>query len=263
LLDDLFTRTRQEAQAGAKIISWSEGSGLVLKEDEPAVIERARATAQEENIYLQMALVVYLRTDHFPFAENRAIMIDPSGSVVWDYAKTFHPLGDKAIFAPGPGVLPRVNSPFGRLTTVICFDADFPSLIRQAGGADLLLVPANDWAPIAEFHSRMAIFRAIENGVSLVRPTGNGISLAVDDLGRLRAYNADYFVAGKHSLITTVPIKGRPTIYTRIGDSFAYLCVLGLMVLLGLAFLRRWPEAAPKGAVQGTEQVVLDHERGI
>jgi apolipoprotein N-acyltransferase len=257
LLDDLFTRTRQEAQAGAKIVSWSEAAGLVLKEDEPAVIERARALAQEEKIYLQMALVVYLRTDHFPYSENRAIMIDPSGSLVWDYAKTNHPLGDKAIFAPGPGVLPMVDSPFGQLTTVICFDADFPSLIRQAGGADLLLVPANDWGPVAELHSRMAIFRAIENGVSLIRPTGSGISLAVDDLGRLRAYNADYFVTGKHTMITTVPIQGRPTLYARIGDSFAYLCIIGLMVLLGLAVLRRRPMTAPKSEMQGTEQVLL------
>jgi apolipoprotein N-acyltransferase len=263
LLDDLFTRTQQEAQAGAKIVSWSEAAGFVLKEDEPAVIERARTIAQKENIYLQMALVVYLRTDHYPYAENRAIMIDPAGSVVWDYAKTNHPLGDKAIFAPGPGVLPMANSPFGRLTTVICFDADFPSLVRQAGGADILLVPANDWKPIAEFHSRMAIFRAIENGVSLVRPTGNGISLAVDDLGRLRAYNADYFVTGKHSVITTVPIKGRFTLYSRIGDSFAYLCILGLIVLSGLAFFRHWPVTAPKGDLKRTEQVMLDHERGI
>jgi apolipoprotein N-acyltransferase len=263
LLDDLFTRTRQEAQAGAKIVSWSEAAGLVLKEDEPAVIERARAIAREEKIYLQMALVVYLRTDHFPFAENRAILIDPSGSVVWDYAKTFHPLGDKAIFAPGPGVLPMVNSPYGKLSTVICFDADFPALIRQAGGADLLLVPANDWEPIAELHSRMAIFRAIENGVSLVRPTGNGISLAVDDLGRLRAYDTDYFVTGKHTLITTVPVKGRPTLYSRIGDSFAYLCVLGLMVLSGLAIFRRRTVTVPIGAVQGTEQVMLNPGRGV
>jgi apolipoprotein N-acyltransferase len=190
-------------------------------------------------------------------------MIDPSGSVVWDYAKTNHPLGDKAIFAPGPGVLPMVNSPFGRLTTVICFDADFPSLIRQAGGADLLLVPANDWEPVAEFHSRMAIFRAIENGVSLVRPTGNGISLAVDDLGRLRAYNADYFMTGKHTLITTVPIKGRPTLYSRIGDSFAYLCVVVLIVLSGFAVLQRRPVTAPKGDVQRTGQVIFDQEKGI
>jgi apolipoprotein N-acyltransferase len=109
----------------------------------------------------------------------------------------------------------------------------------------------------------MAIFRAIENGVSLVRPTGNGISLAVDDLGRLRAYNADYFVAGKHTMITTVPIQGRPTLYSRIGDTFAYLCVVGLIVLSGLAFFRRWPRFAPKGKVQGTEPAMLDHEKGI
>ena len=242
LLDDLFLRTRQEAQAGAKIVSWSEAAAFILKEDEPAVIERARTVAREEGIYLQLGLVIYLRSDHFPYAENRAIMIDSSGEVAWDYAKTIHPLDDRFVFAPGPGVLPMTDCPYGRLTTAICFDADFPSLIRQAGGADLLLLPANDWEPVAEMHSRMAIFRAIENGVSLVRPTGNGISLAVDDLGRLRAYNADYFVTNEHTLIATVPIKGRPTFYSRVGDIFAYLCVVGLIVLSGLAVLWRSPK---------------------
>jgi apolipoprotein N-acyltransferase len=254
LLDDLFVRTQHEARAGAKIVSWSEAAAFILKEDESAVLERARAIAREEGIYLQLGLIVYLRTDHYPFAENRAVMIDPSGSVAWDYAKTIHPLGDGAIFEPGPGVLPRVDSPFGRLTTVICFDADFPSLIRQAGGADLLLVPANDWEPVAELHSRIAIFRAIENGISLVRPTGNGTSLAVDYLGRLRAYNADYFVANKHTLVTTVPVKGGPTLYSRLGDSVAYLCVLGLLALAGLAFVRRaTTRAAPQMAARESQ----------
>jgi len=250
LLDDLFVRTQQEARAGARIVSWSEAAAFVLKEDESAVLERARVIAREEGIYLQLGLIVYLRTDHYPFAEDRAVMIDPSGTVAWDYTKTIHPLSDGAIFARGPGVLPRVDSPFGRLTTVICFDADFPSLIRQAGGADLLLVPSNDWEPIAELHSQIAIFRAIENGISLVRPTGNGTSLAVDYLGRLRAYNADYFVTDKHAIVTTVPVKGRPTLYSRIGDSVAYLCVVGLMALAGLALLRRRPVAAPKEGAQ-------------
>lgn len=135
---------------------------------------------------MQLRLIVELPTEHYPFAENRAILIDPSGAVVQDYFKAIHPLGDANVFAPGPGVVPTTETPYGRLATVICFDADFPSLIRQAGRArtDILLVPSNDWRPVDTIHARAATFRSVENGVALVRPTGNGISVAVDHLGQ-------------------------------------------------------------------------------
>ena len=47
----------------------------------------------------------------------------------------------------------------------------FPEFIRQAaqGSADLLIVPVNDWKEIKDIHFQMAAFRAIENGVPLVR----------------------------------------------------------------------------------------------
>ena len=169
ITDELIDRTRQQADAGAKIVVWSEAAAFALKEDEPALLDRVRALAREQSIYLQISVVFALRADHFPFAENRAILIDPSGQVVWDYFKTIHPLDDASIFAPGPAAVPTVDTPYGRLATVICFDADFPALIRQAGQAraDILLVPANDWQPVHIWHARVAQLRAIENGVAL------------------------------------------------------------------------------------------------
>ena len=71
-VDDLFTRTQQEARAGAKIVAWPEAAVLALKEDEAELIERATALAREERIYLQLGVITFLRTDHFPFRENRA-----------------------------------------------------------------------------------------------------------------------------------------------------------------------------------------------
>jgi apolipoprotein N-acyltransferase len=89
-------------------------------------------------------------------------------------------------------------------------------------------------------HSRTATFRALENGVNLIRPTRQGTSLATDYLGRLLGYNTDYFVVDTHTLITSVPTQGVRTMYARIGDSFAYLCVLGLATLAFLAFASGW-----------------------
>ena len=51
--------------------------------------------------------------------------------------------------------------------------------VAFAGGSQ----PANDWQPVHVMHARMAELRAIENGVALVRATGNGIMVAVDRLG--------------------------------------------------------------------------------
>jgi apolipoprotein N-acyltransferase len=144
LLDDLFARSQQAARGGAKIVAWAEAAAFVLKADEAAVIERSQALARAEGIYLQIALITLLQTDKFPYVENRAVLIDPSGAVVWRYDKSKPVPGDGHL--PGPGIIPTVDTPYGRLATIICFDADSPNLVRQVGRAevDLLLVPASD-----------------------------------------------------------------------------------------------------------------------
>lgn len=246
LWDDLLARSRQQARAGAKIVAWSEASVFVLKEDEPAMLERARSLARDEGIYLQVALVSVLAADHHPYGENRALLIDPSGAVVWDYAKAVHPFGDKAVFAPGGGVIPVVETPYGRLATVICFDADFPALLRQAGQArvDILLAPSNDWPPVKVMHSRAHVLRAVEYGLALVRPTGNGIALATNSYGQVVA-EADYYTTDSLTLVADVPTRGVPTLYTRIGDAFAYACALALLGLTVAAFFSRCMQPAP------------------
>lgn len=246
LWDDLLARSRQQARAGAKIVAWSEASVFVLKEDEAAMLERARNLARDEGIYLQVALVSVLATDHHPYGENRALLIDPAGTVVWDYAKTVHPFGDKAVFAPGDGVIPVVETPYGRLATVICFDADFPALLRQAGQArvDILLAPSNDWPPVKVMHSRAHVLRAIEYGLALVRPTGNGIALAAGSHGQVVA-EADYYATGSLTLVADVPTRGVPTLYTRIGDVFVHACLLALAGLIAVAWLRPRLRPAP------------------
>jgi apolipoprotein N-acyltransferase len=251
MLDDLFTRTEEVARGGAKIVAWAEAAAFVLKEDEAEVIDRGQQIARAEGIYLQMALIPILQTEQFPYVENRAVLIDPAGEVVWRYDKSKPVPGDGHL--AGPGIIPMVETPYGRLATIICFDADFPSLVRQVGqaGVDLLLVPASDWEAVSEMHSRIATFRALENGVNLIRPTRQGTSLTIDYQGRLLGYNADYFVADTHTLVTSVPTQGVTTLYATTGDSFAYLCVIGLVTLMLLAFRRL---AQPTFAVDAPAQ---------
>jgi apolipoprotein N-acyltransferase len=78
-----------------------------------------------------------------------------------------------------------VDTPCGRLSTATCFDASFPDLIRQAGrtGVDVLLVPSSDWEQVTGALAEQATLRAVENGVTVVRPARRGVSVAVDPHG--------------------------------------------------------------------------------
>jgi len=135
--------------------------------------------------------------------------------------------------------VPIVDSPYGRLAGGICFDADFPGIVRQAGqsGADLLIVPSDDWQAIDPAHTQDATFRAIENGFSLVRESSKGLSIAVDYEGRVLSAS-DYFSTDQQVMVAYVPMSGVRTIYATIGDLFAWLCIIGLAALTGLAIIQ-------------------------
>jgi apolipoprotein N-acyltransferase len=87
-------------------------------------------------------------------------------------------------------------------------------------------------------HSQMATFRAIENGYSLVRPTSNGLSLAVDYEGRVVGAS-DFFTTNQQVVVAIVPIHGVQTIYTTIGDLFAWLSIGGLLAMIGVVIVQR------------------------
>ena len=95
-------------------------------------------------------------------------------------------------------------------------------------------MPANDWKQVKDIHFQMAAFRAIENGVPLVRPASAGLSSAFDPWGRVLGV-ADYFAAGDRTMTVQVPIGRVPTLYARTGDLFAWLCVAALVMALGIA----------------------------
>jgi apolipoprotein N-acyltransferase len=132
-----------------------------------------------------------------------------------------------------------VDTPYGRLSTVICFDADFPWLVRQAGraGVDVLLMPSSDWGPVGPVHADMAVMRAVENGVSILRPARNGISLAVDPHGRTLA-RAEDFAGGGHTMMASLPTGGVATPYAIVGDVVGWASVAGVGVAAAMFALR-------------------------
>ena len=66
----------------------------------------------------------------------------------------------------------------------------------------------------------MPIFRAIENGFSMVRADYHGLSNAVDYHGNILSQMND-FTTEERIMIADIPTEGIKTIYSIIGDSFA------------------------------------------
>jgi apolipoprotein N-acyltransferase len=233
LFDTLFQRSEREARAGARIVAWSELNGLVAKPDEPALLARAREFATRNGVYVFMALGAV--TPGSPRYENQLVAIDPDGRTVFRYHKARPVPGDLEMGADRSIPKPIPGPAEGRLAGAISFDMDFPQLVRRAGRgqADILIAPSSDWLEIDPLHTRMAIFRGIENGFAVVRPTNKGLSAVADCQGRMLAA-ADYFASADHRIVAQVPTLGARTFYAAVGDVFAWLCVLGFLGLVAL-----------------------------
>jgi apolipoprotein N-acyltransferase len=81
----------------------------------------------------------------------------------------------------------------------------------------------------------MASFRAIEQGVNFVRQTSQGLSAAFDYQGR-RLSAMDHYHTTDYAMISEVPTRGVRTLYSRLGDWFAWLSAAGFLVLVIQAF---------------------------
>ena len=237
--DLYFEGTIREARAGAQLVLWPENAVWLASEDEAALIGRGQQIAQQEGIYLAMGFAIEYQDDS-PY-ENKLIIVDPAGEIVLEHYK----YGGQSLegFKPGDGILRTVETPFGTLSGIICWDTNFHAPVRQAGrnGTDILLSPSFEWRAISPMHAQMAVFRAIENGVSIVRQADNGLSIVTDPYGRTVA-TVDFFTASEWVMVAQVPSKGVFTLYSVIGDLFGWLAVAGFVVIVGWGVIR-WRKA--------------------
>jgi apolipoprotein N-acyltransferase len=252
--DGLATRTVAAARAGSSIVLWSEAAGQVLHEDEPAFLARLGEVARDQHIYIAAA---YLRYDARPVRplQNKIVLVAPDGREAGEFLKARPVPGvEQKFLQTRPQAVPVYATPYGRLATYICFDMDFPQLVRQASvqAADIILVPASDWREIDPWHARMAAFRAIETGATVVRSTAKGRSLAADPLGRTVG-ETDYYSAPDAPLSVNIVGTRIGTLYGQVGDLFAWLTVV-VIISSGAAVGRS--QAAPAKCSQGAPQKI-------
>ncbi|MBK9924155.1 MAG: hypothetical protein IPP66_02585 [Anaerolineales bacterium] len=234
-----LTQIRALAKDGANIVSLQEGAVMGMSDQVEQFMSDVSIIAKEENIYIVLPTFDLGKSP----AENKVHIMGPNGEVLLTHIKYGGNQFEGTL--KGDGVLQTVDTPYGKLSAVICWDADFPNIIKQAGAqnVDLLFVPSQDWLGVKDIHAGMATFRAIENGMSIYRQVGQGVSIVVDAYGK--EYNrVDSFGGNTTGFANvqkvTTPIGSVDTLYPSIGDAVGSVMLIGLVGLfVGLFFTRK------------------------
>jgi apolipoprotein N-acyltransferase len=155
-------------------------------------------------------------------------------------------------FTPGKRPIPfLVRNPDVKTSVLICYEDIFPHVAREYADDDtdfLVNITNNGWfgESAAQWqHAASAIFRAVENGLPLIRCANNGLTGWADSRGRLREVFRDDrgTIYGAGFLSADIPLLGvgekrTPTFYHEHGDWFGWGCVgIGGSLLAG-RFLR-------------------------
>jgi len=232
--DRVFEESEKAVQKGSNIIVWSEGLGVSMIDDKDDLIQKGRSFARDNNIYLLLAYGAFFKGEPKPgepVFENKVLTINPNGEILNEFQKNRPvPIAERS--APGDGKIPVIKTEYASISPSICYDADFPDLIAQTGRSEteLLLIPTGDWKAISPYHSYITRFRAIENGISIVKSTSRGLSIAYDQYGRI-IKERDFFDPHSEILISELPIKKVKTLYPYIGDSFSQVWILFLAAI--------------------------------
>lgn len=150
------------------------------------------------------------------------------------------------------------------LATPICFEDTVSAVCRRLvydGGekkAHLIVNLSNDgWFggddTARVHHAQIARFRCIENRVPMVRAVNTGCSVAIDSRGNMVAVLGEGRYGEPHrtgGLIAAVQLDARSTLFSRVGDLWAWLCLLlvtgGAAALAVSTMLVRTPARQPE-----------------
>ncbi|HEY3812908.1 MAG TPA: nitrilase-related carbon-nitrogen hydrolase [Caulobacteraceae bacterium] len=230
---------RDAAAKGARVIVTPEG-GLIAKPSwRAAVLAPLQRVADDTHALVVAGLVVIARPgdNAIPSADFAVALRATQPPLFYAKRHLLLPLEDN--FTPGhaPGLIGDGYA------MAVCKDMDFPRTYvadARAGDIRLMAVPSGDLKLDGWMHGRLALMRGVENGFAVVRPANEGLVLIADAYGRVvaRAPSARH---GLSTVIVNVAPGPGATLYTRIGDVFAWACVglTGLLALVALLQRRR------------------------
>lgn len=258
--------SRSPGASGSTVLIWPESALPMLVDERREVRTRLASLLAPDGHLLMGALRREAGSDpSSPRVFNSVLALDREGEVEARYDKWrlvpfgeflplatwLEPMGVRK-FVPLPGSFEAGRGPktlrvngvpsFGPL---ICYEAIFPRGIVDAGDRpEWLLNVTNDaWFGISagpHQHLAQARFRAIEQGLPLVRAANTGISAVFDPYGRMLA---SLPLGTEGILDTPLPHPIAATFYARHGDLMLLAMLAACALVVGIAVRRK---AAPR-----------------
>ena len=151
-------------------------------------------------------------------------------------------------FTPGPEPRPIQMAGAPAFQPLICYEALFPGFTRQAARragvrpAFILNISNDAWFGVTSGplqHLNIASYRAIEEGLPILRATPTGVSAVIDAMGRI--VPGARLNAGELGVIDQpLPAALRPTLYHQHGDRiFLFLMAVSLIATVAGRTRRR------------------------
>jgi len=252
-------RLSTQSPKPADLIIWPESATPFFFQSEPAYREHVVSTVQHSGARLLFGSPSFEDSGSGQRYFNSAFLMEAGGNVVGRYDKMhlvpwgeyvplqrLFPFINRLVtgigdFSPGDGIrlLPAGQA---TLATLVCYEIIFPNLTRmfvRLGGTCIVNITNDAWfgrtcAPYQ--HLSMAVLRAVENKRFLLRAANTGISAVIAPTGEILARTGLFSEAALPAAVTALESM---TVYTRIGDVFAWLCVFACAALLLAAQRRR------------------------
>jgi len=222
------------AEAGRRLAQ--QNANVIVFPEKIAVLRpawRSAVNAEFETVaHMGHALVAAGFDERGVTRQNNALVFFANGAAPQTYTKRRLVPGLESAFVPGA----KSFMVSDRTGIAICKDMDFPEMLRGDSlvGPNLYAVPAWDFDRDAVWHAHLAIMRGVENGFAVARAANDGLLTISDAYGRVLGVKktAD---GGMVSLRGDIARGPGQTLYGRIGDSLAYICLALSVLLLAVA----------------------------
>lgn len=238
----------------------------------PGYFNRDASSEKISQIAKELEVPILLGAPHWKNKEtifNSAYLIDKQGTLIDRYDKLqLVPFGEYVPLKMILGWLAPIAYSFGvsefsagdefvlfdfpekkvSFGTLICFEDVFPKIARQFVnmGAKFLIVITNDaWfgktgAPYQ--HLQASVFRAVENGIPIVRSANTGISGFISYKGKVleilkgRRGEASFDIGKK---TYDFPVQIKDTIYRKGGYLFPWIVMIIFIIVSTIFIIRR------------------------
>ena len=225
------------------IVVWPEGAvGDLVLDPNPVWLS---SLASQTNKYL---VTDFKKTQVKGLPLNEAVVTGPDGSILAVNAKRkIPPIVEEDEPADNKTLAVVVTTPWGRMSTLVCYDVFFPDVVRKEvnQGVDYIIVPANavnNSPRVTAIQLAQTMLRAVENHTAVAFAFNNGTSALIDSNGRLLTHEVLYSYYHQNNdkgMAGTLPVETGGTLYTKIGDLFIWVVLGGCLAGLFIGLIRK------------------------